>query len=66
MSVSISGARESRSNAIDERAVLIPAADSRASAPTVALFLEGVGVAALRDAVSVLLGAGRSVCVFAR
>jgi hypothetical protein len=66
MSVSIGGARESWSNPTEENAVRIPAADSRLSAPTVVLFLEGVSVTALRSAVSALLSAGRSVFVFAR
>jgi len=66
MTVSIGGTREWRSNATEEKAVLIPAADSRSSAPTVVLFLEGVSVGALRNAVSALLSAGRRVSVFAR
>ena len=66
MNVSIGGAREFRSNATEENAVLIPAANSASSAPTVVLFLEGVSGAALRNAVSAFLSAGRSVCVFAR
>jgi hypothetical protein len=50
---------------IKERAVPVPVRDSFPPAPTVVLFLEGASGGVLRNAVSALLGAGRSVWVFA-
>jgi hypothetical protein len=49
-----------------EELLFVPAAASASPAPTVVLFLEGGGVAALRNAVSALLSAGRSVRVLAQ
>ena len=50
---------------VKEKAVPVPVRDSFPPAPTVVLFLEGASGGALRNVVSALLGAGRSVWVFA-
>jgi hypothetical protein len=50
---------------VKHKAVPVPVRNAFPPAPTVVLFLEGASGGALRNAVSALLSAGRSVWVFA-